>query len=458
MKFKPRYTIVFLAYVFLSFDYPATMPMEKVNSLMQGSELLISNYLQQLSSLTMISDGPNFDREFDLRYNEIKKMFVSNPYIVSTNIPCDNSNPSIKEFHNCFSAYFNLNYTGLRYTIKNKCNPSICGKNAIIRYNVEIESSKHDQVNDSYENIIIDTWEISIEFYCNNLFSEPLIKKITSEMHETCDDCTQIRQTDTERRKQSTKFKVIPNYAKIYVDNQYKSLGNGENINLKSGIYQLRIEAPSYKIFNSYIRISDKDTILHFNLEHQYGFLTINNTHDDGARIELDGTYIGNVPLNNYQVSTGTHTLRVSKYGYWDMAQAIYIVDNEKVNIIPNLIHINDYYVNNHYARVNNYITSYQVSHVLNNTRKFFEPRISNHPERMQNNTNRHQTQTGNYRQGHGNTNSNTGNSNFRNRNYQNGNINRVNRIPNRRSENSNRGNQNYNRGTRNSYPGNRHR
>ena len=60
-------------------------------------------------------------------------------------------------------------------------------------------------------------------------------------------------------------------------------------------------------------------------------FLVISDP--DGAEVRLDETYIGQTPMNNSEIRSGEHTLKITKIGYSPREVNINLVDNYKLNI-----------------------------------------------------------------------------------------------------------------------------
>ncbi|MGC9101332.1 MAG: PEGA domain-containing protein, partial [Caldisericum sp.] len=110
------------------------------------------------------------------------------------------------------------------------------------------------------------------------------------------------------------------------------------NYQLKPGTHSIRISMYGYLDYTSSIQISENQVtnlgVISLRLSPiQNGFLTL-NSNPTGADIFIDGNLIKDTtPLNNYQLKPGTHSIRISMYGYKDSIRNIYIEANKTLSI-----------------------------------------------------------------------------------------------------------------------------
>lgn len=68
----------------------------------------------------------------------------------------------------------------------------------------------------------------------------------------------------------------------------------------------------------------------------EYGSVSITGT--EGARIYLDGTLVGNVPVSNLRIESGTHTLEVTKVGWATWKESILVTPGSTVGFVADLV------------------------------------------------------------------------------------------------------------------------
>ena len=131
-----------------------------------------------------------------------------------------------------------------------------------------------------------------------------------------------------------------PSGAAVYLDNQ--SIGNTPIIlsNIKTGSHILRISYPGYGDRQRTIIIRP----------HQYEYVmetlispvNMGSLYVDsgprGASLYLDDNYQGETPIRIDFVPIGVHTIRLSKDGYRDYVQQVFIENNKTTTIFVNLV------------------------------------------------------------------------------------------------------------------------
>ncbi len=109
-------------------------------------------------------------------------------------------------------------------------------------------------------------------------------------------------------------------------------------IPLSFGTHTYRATAKNYHPFDSTIVIHDKEKkqYLSVKLKQAFGYLTVNNKPEfDGAEVFIDGVRIGELPMKNFNVPSGNHTLRIHKPLYSAFNHSFTMTDSAFVSVTP---------------------------------------------------------------------------------------------------------------------------
>ena len=126
-------------------------------------------------------------------------------------------------------------------------------------------------------------------------------------------------------------FTITPNQAEVAVDGAKLYYINGQSQKISKGRKTIEISANHYypeKIIVD--AIAGKVQPLNVNLKPKNGSLTIKTENQDAisATVFVDNTKIGNIPLNNYPLLEGNHTVRIEKKGFSTQGKFIEIKTN----------------------------------------------------------------------------------------------------------------------------------
>ena len=106
-----------------------------------------------------------------------------------------------------------------------------------------------------------------------------------------------------------------------------------------NGTHYFTITANDYHTYSDSFVVQGKKLSLPITLKPAYGWLSIPDTGLlSGATIVVDGKNIGTTPISNYQLASGSHTLRVVKDMYKPFEQSITIADNTPLTLTPTLL------------------------------------------------------------------------------------------------------------------------
>lgn len=139
-------------------------------------------------------------------------------------------------------------------------------------------------------------------------------------------------QTEPEHQK---KFHLIVKADRpesiIYIDN--KLIGTGETSILvdEGTTHTYKIECELYHTESGSVTVNDKMTI-DKTLRPAFGYINISTSPEQGARVYVDGKYLGVSPVKSDKLSSGTHTVRVMKDMYKMKEQSFTVIDGQTTN------------------------------------------------------------------------------------------------------------------------------
>ena len=142
-------------------------------------------------------------------------------------------------------------------------------------------------------------------------------------------------------KPQPVVFKLTPMDAVVEIDGAllYGSAENGGYVDrrLKSGSYDYTVSAPNYHTYKGTIVVRDSKVIEQVNLLSACGVLQISGTELADASIYINNRYIGKMPIEPQQLSSGKHHLRIIKPRYKPFEADVDIVDDKTTLLNPQL-------------------------------------------------------------------------------------------------------------------------
>ncbi|NJF26148.1 PEGA domain-containing protein, partial [Thermococcus sp. Bubb.Bath] len=128
-----------------------------------------------------------------------------------------------------------------------------------------------------------------------------------------------------------------PEGASIYIDGVYKGK-TPLNVNLMPGDHSLELTLENYTNVTKQITLSPGQNLtITISLTPKFGYLTV-YSKPSGAEVYVDGHAIGTTPLTGYAISTGEHTIKLSKDGYHDYTETVLINPGETKEVHATLV------------------------------------------------------------------------------------------------------------------------
>ena len=123
-----------------------------------------------------------------------------------------------------------------------------------------------------------------------------------------------------------------PPGANVSVDGNYMGKTPKNISTVAQGNHTIKLTKSDYFDVNNFVFVyAGKTSHLHVNLT---GYGSINISSDpDGARVELDGNYMGVTPKNISKVFEGNHSIRLTKRNYKDVTEEIHVSAGNTISV-----------------------------------------------------------------------------------------------------------------------------
>ncbi len=125
-----------------------------------------------------------------------------------------------------------------------------------------------------------------------------------------------------------------PSGAKVYVDGDYRGT-TPLTLNLTPGTHSIKLTKQDYQDYTTTITLNPGESkTISVTLTPAFGYLSVDSS-PAGAKVYVDGSYIGDTPIENYKLSIGQHSLKITKQGYQDYTTTIILNpgDSKTLNI-----------------------------------------------------------------------------------------------------------------------------
>ena len=144
--------------------------------------------------------------------------------------------------------------------------------------------------------------------------------------------------------KQFLFVELTPKDAILEINGKIKATDNGVYQELLPfGKYQYKVYSQNYHDLVGVIEVSDPTNThsISLTLNPAFGHISILPTdkkESTGAAVYIDDKFVGQIPVNNFQVKSGTHSIRVIKGMYEAYNESFTISDGEHKQLTPSLV------------------------------------------------------------------------------------------------------------------------
>ncbi len=158
---------------------------------------------------------------------------------------------------------------------------------------------------------------------------------------QLCDFCTYemvlqyvplTPQTEPEQQK---KYHLIVKAdqpdATIYIDEEAMSVGEASKLVNEGTTHTYKIECKLYHAESGSVTVNEK-TVIEKSLRPNFGYINISTSPEQGAKVFVDGDYIGESPIKTDKLASGTHTVRVMKEMFKMKEQSFTVNDGQTTN------------------------------------------------------------------------------------------------------------------------------
>ena len=117
----------------------------------------------------------------------------------------------------------------------------------------------------------------------------------------------------------SVKIKSIPSDAELKIEELNISTRTGNVFQAPPGItYHFSITKPGYYPYNGTFRVEKAYTEIVAKLRPKLSYLTVPAVNNgQGAKVYVDGNFVGQIPINRFAVLEGPHEIKLEKDGYF---------------------------------------------------------------------------------------------------------------------------------------------
>ena len=124
--------------------------------------------------------------------------------------------------------------------------------------------------------------------------------------------------------------------AMIYIDDEPINTGEAsKSVNIGS-THTYRIECDLYHTEIGTVTITDRVTV-DKKLRPNFGYINVTTSPEQGAKVYVDGKYIGESPIKTDKLASGTHTVRVMKEMFKMKEQTFTVNDGQTTNAALNM-------------------------------------------------------------------------------------------------------------------------
>lgn len=119
--------------------------------------------------------------------------------------------------------------------------------------------------------------------------------------------------------------------ATIYIDDEALSVGEASKLVTEGTTHTYKIECNLYHEESGSVTVNDR-TVIEKQLRPKFGYINVTTSPEQGAKVFVDGDYIGDSPIKSDKLASGTHTVRVMKDMFKMKEQSFTVTDGQTTN------------------------------------------------------------------------------------------------------------------------------
>ena len=139
-----------------------------------------------------------------------------------------------------------------------------------------------------------------------------------------------------QKKKYHLIVKADQSDATIYIDDNPLDIGEASLLVTEGTNHTWKIECNLYHTETGSVTVNER-TVVNKTLRPAFGYIDISSSPEQGAKVFVDGEYIGLSPIKTDKLKSGTHTVRVMKDMYKMKEQSFTVTDGQTTNATLNM-------------------------------------------------------------------------------------------------------------------------
>ena len=139
-----------------------------------------------------------------------------------------------------------------------------------------------------------------------------------------------------QKKKYHLIVKADQSDATIYIDDNPLDIGEASLLVTEGTNHTWKIECNLYHTETGSVTVNER-TVVNKTLRPAFGYINISSSPEQGAKVFVDGEYIGLSPIKTDKLKSGTHTVRVMKDMYKMKEQSFTVTDGQTTNATLNM-------------------------------------------------------------------------------------------------------------------------
>ena len=140
--------------------------------------------------------------------------------------------------------------------------------------------------------------------------------------------------------KQQNKYHLIVKAdqadATIYIDDEPLDIGEASKLVNEGTSHTYKIECKLYHAETGSVTVNER-TVIEKKLRPNFGYINVTTSPESGAKVFVDGDYIGLSPIKTDKLASGSHTVRAMKDMFKMKEQSFVVNDGQTTNATLNM-------------------------------------------------------------------------------------------------------------------------
>lgn len=124
--------------------------------------------------------------------------------------------------------------------------------------------------------------------------------------------------------------------ATIYIDDEPLDVGEAYKTVDEGTTHTYKIECNLYHTETGTVIVNER-TVINKTLRPNFGYINVSTSPEQGAKVFVDGDYLGVSPIKTDKLKSGSHTVRVMKEMYKMKEQSFTVTDGQTTNVTLNM-------------------------------------------------------------------------------------------------------------------------